>query len=185
MNEHRGGEYRKQDVYVTRDDNEIFENRVFIPPKASRLPYLMRHFTEYYNRAEDEDNVIDHPFIKSSIAHFLFLHIHPFVDGNGRMSRALAHSKLWKSSSKRFINTKQPVLFMSHGYKRNIMTYFKNLGILDENLDDSNAWNGWFKFQLDMMTEQTYYLTNAVEEIGLEPKVPRPKSRTKISKIFS
>ena len=46
----------------------------------------MEQFIKFYN----EDNIQD-PFIKSAMVHIIFIKIHPFSDGNGRIARILHH----------------------------------------------------------------------------------------------
>jgi Fic family protein len=59
----------------------------YMPPPHSKVPELMAQFVEFINSRE----VIDGygPLIRAILAHFYLISIHPFVDGNGRTSRAL------------------------------------------------------------------------------------------------
>jgi Fic family protein len=45
----------------------------------------VRRFLDWFNGEEDID-----PLLKAGIAHFWFVTIHPFDDGNGRIARASA-----------------------------------------------------------------------------------------------
>jgi Fic family protein len=57
----------------------------FEAPSADRLAQEVTLFLEWFEAA----NGID-PVLKAGIAHFWFVTIHPFEDGNGRISRAIA-----------------------------------------------------------------------------------------------
>ena len=59
----------------------------------------MQRFFEWFNT----DCSID-PVLKAGLAHFWFVTIHPFEDGNGRIGRAIADMALARSekSSRRF-----------------------------------------------------------------------------------
>lgn len=57
----------------------------YIPPEWSELESLTKDLVEWYNKEKD----IPIP-IKAAIFHYQFATIHPFEDGNGRCSRALA-----------------------------------------------------------------------------------------------
>jgi len=59
----------------------------------------MARFIKWCNAAAETD-----PVIKSALAHFWFVTIHPFEDGNGRIARAIADMLLARSekSSQRF-----------------------------------------------------------------------------------
>ncbi len=78
--------YRKDAVYVTGR-----EGVVYTPPTAEKVPVMMRLLTEFINSSEI------HPLLKACIAHFYFVYIHPFGDGNGRTARALSYMMLLQS----------------------------------------------------------------------------------------
>lgn len=60
----------------------------FVPPPAERVPSLMTDLTDYITGA------VHAPLIQAGLAHAQFETIHPFVDGNGRVGRALIHTVL-------------------------------------------------------------------------------------------
>lgn len=82
------GRYRKyEDEIIVGDDgskNEIYH----IPPKEAFVKQEIKRFIDYANN-ELSDAGFVHPVIKAIIVHFWIGYLHPFVDGNGRMARAL------------------------------------------------------------------------------------------------
>ena len=68
------------------------ENVHFEAPEAVRVPDEMRDFLGWFNSAPRSDQVI-----KAALAHFWFVTIHPFEDGNGRIARAIADMALARS----------------------------------------------------------------------------------------
>ncbi len=60
----------------------------FIPPKESFLKKEIKRFIKYANDQNKKDAFL-HPIIKAIFIHFWVGYLHPFVDGNGRMARAL------------------------------------------------------------------------------------------------
>ena len=54
---------------------------IHVAPPQGRVPVLMRDLFDWLNRNEH------HPLVASSVFHYEFEFIHPFVDGNGRMGR--------------------------------------------------------------------------------------------------
>jgi Fic family protein len=76
------GEYREA-------QNAIFDARtrrpVYFPPEAKDIAALMKSFAKWVNKKHEI-----HPVLKAGIAHYQFVSIHPFMDGNGRTARALA-----------------------------------------------------------------------------------------------
>ncbi|MBI2338659.1 Fic family protein [Candidatus Daviesbacteria bacterium] len=59
----------------------------YTPPPAVEVPYLVEDLVNWIN--SDEGKQI-HPIIKAGIIHYELARIHPFVDGNGRVARAVA-----------------------------------------------------------------------------------------------
>ena len=58
-------------------------------PSADVVPFEMTKFLDWFNADSTPKN-----YIKSAVAHFWFVSIHPFDDGNGRISRAIADMAL-------------------------------------------------------------------------------------------
>jgi Fic family protein len=65
---------------------------VYLPPEAKDVPMLMAELVEWLNSNEHETPVP----ILAGIAHYQFVTIHPFFDGNGRTARALATWVLYR-----------------------------------------------------------------------------------------
>ena len=66
----------------------------FEAPSAGRVPQEMEQFLNWLNSDSSLDLVL-----KSIIAHFWFVTIHPFDDGNGRIARAILDMWLAKSDT--------------------------------------------------------------------------------------
>lgn len=61
---------------------------IFRPPSFVEVPYLLDDFFEWFN----SDLAVDiHPVLRAGIAHYILVTIHPFVEGNGRTSRAFTN----------------------------------------------------------------------------------------------
>lgn len=78
--------YRTEPVYVTGR-----ESVVYTPPVAEHVPEMMESLVRFIQSSEL------HPVIKACVAHFYFVYIHPFGDGNGRTARALSYMMLIQS----------------------------------------------------------------------------------------
>ncbi len=59
-----------------------------------KLPYLMNQYIRFINSRRLEDT---HPVIRALLAHFFLVTIHPFGDGNGRVSRLVEAGILFQS----------------------------------------------------------------------------------------
>jgi len=60
---------------------------VYLPPEASDVPNLMREMCAWIRSAEKEGV---QPVIIAGLAHYQFVTVHPYYDGNGRTARLLA-----------------------------------------------------------------------------------------------
>src|SRR4030043_33741 len=83
------GNYRKIQNYVV---NSRTREVIYTPPMPLDVPYLMREFAEWINKAEDVS-----PVFVAGIAQYQLVHIHPFIDGNGRAARLLSTLILYKT----------------------------------------------------------------------------------------
>jgi Fic family protein len=103
-------------------------------PGHDRLKNEMRLFLAYFNAVPETDLVI-----KSAIAHFWFVTIHPFDDGNGRIARALADSALARSekSPQRFYS-------MSAQIRSERKAYYEVLERCQKGPLDITPWIEWY-----------------------------------------
>ncbi len=65
---------------------------VYMPPEAKNVPELMKDFIYWLNN--DKETPI---LIKAAIAHYQYVTIHPYYDGNGRSARLLTTLVLHKN----------------------------------------------------------------------------------------
>ena len=82
----RSGEYRNLQNFILNTKNQV----IFTPPAPGKVSVLMRELMSWINKTDD------HSIIRSAIFHHQFVAIHPFVDGNGRMARAVSQWLLWE-----------------------------------------------------------------------------------------
>lgn len=77
------GQWRRGAVYVTDARNPRIA--AYTAPEASEVPALMAELVAWLNTGDDAT----HPLVKAAMAHLHLVSIHPWADGNGRMSRSL------------------------------------------------------------------------------------------------
>jgi Fic family protein len=75
-----------------RDYPVLISNSDFFPPKPEHLEYMLSDFFDWYNRSKESM----HPVRLAALAHLKFVTIHPFGDGNGRISRIILNFVLKK-----------------------------------------------------------------------------------------
>ncbi|HXU34709.1 MAG TPA: Fic family protein [Thermoanaerobaculia bacterium] len=83
------GEYRHVQNYVV---SSATGQIVYTPPPAHDVPILMHELVEWLNDPGDI-----HAVLASGAAQFQLVHIHPFLDGNGRTSRLLSTLFLYRA----------------------------------------------------------------------------------------
>jgi len=78
IDDENAGTYRKVQVYIA--------GSTYVPPAAIEVPPLMQEMVAWLNSAMA---IGLHPVERTALAHFRLVHIHPFIDGNGRVARLL------------------------------------------------------------------------------------------------
>jgi len=106
----------------------------FEAPEASRLEAEMKQFIDWFNGSEPIDHVL-----KAGIAHFWFVTIHPFEDGNGRIARAIADMALARADG-----TKERFYSMSSQLEAERKTYYQRLEAAQKNDVEITLWLRWF-----------------------------------------
>ena len=90
-----GGKFKNVQNYISATDENGKSFTLFTPLAPYETPEAVQRICDEYNRAI-ADNIVD-PLILIPIFIHDFLCIHPFVDGNGRMSRLLTTLLLYRS----------------------------------------------------------------------------------------
>ena len=78
IDDENAGRYRSVRVRIT--------GTTYVPPEAIAVPSLMQELVNWLNSIEA---MCLYPVERAALAHFRLVHIHPFVDGNGRTARLL------------------------------------------------------------------------------------------------
>lgn len=125
------GEYRKIQNYVV---NSQTQQVIYSPPPAYEVPSMMADLVNWINR-EHEINAV----LISGISQFQFVHIHPFLDGNGRTARLLSTLCLYQ----RGYDFKQ-LFTISEYYDRNRTDYYRAIQSVRENDMDMTRWLEYF-----------------------------------------
>ncbi|NGX60554.1 MAG: Adenosine monophosphate-protein transferase SoFic [Chlamydiae bacterium] len=131
------GKYRTIQNYVA---NSVTKEVIYTPPPAYEVPILMGELVDWIQKEQ-----ILPPVLVAGIAQFQLVHIHPFLDGNGRTARLLSTLCLYRSGYdfKRLFT-------ISEYYDRNREDYYKAIqSVRNENMD---------------MTKWLTYFTTALED---------------------
>ena len=130
--------WHKQLFLETKEDiaGKIREHQVlisgskFIPPTPQKLEIFLKEFFNWYKKNRDKV----HPVILAALIHLKFVTIHPFTDGNGRISRLIMNFILFKN--------KFPMLDISY---ENRNSYYNSLERSQIKKDETIFLNWFFK----------------------------------------
>lgn len=111
----------------------------FEAPEADRLQAEMSRFIKWFNGPPAVD-----PVLKAGIAHFWFVTIHPFEDGNGRIARAIADMALARADG-----TKDRFYSMSSQIEAERKDYYLRLEAAQRGDVNITGWLEWFLGCLD------------------------------------
>ena len=125
------GSYRKIQNYI---GNVVTGEIIYTPPKPKEVPTLMKDFVSWINQKSDI-----HPVLKSGIIQFQFVHIHPFVDGNGRTSRLLCTAYLYGEDY-----DFKKLFSISQYYDKNRRAFYDAIQSVRNNNMDMTGWLEYF-----------------------------------------
>jgi Fic family protein len=130
--EDQAGSYRDKMVYVV----DSFGRTVFTPPKEKEVARLAKELCDWLNSKEAKDL---YPILTAGIAHYELVRIHPFIDGNGRVARALATLILYQSE----FDIKD-FFALDDYYNENRQSYYSALQSVDPHKIDITQWLEYF-----------------------------------------
>lgn len=135
------GKWRKKEAGVMQVvSGRIGREQVhFEAPEADRLDAEMSRFTKWFNSPPTTDAVL-----KAGIAHFWFVTIHPFEEGNGRIARAIADMALARADG-----TEDRFYSMSSQIEAERKEYYLNLESAQRGDLNITGWLEWFLGCLD------------------------------------
>jgi Fic family protein len=139
------GNYRRLQNYVV---NSRTKQVIYTPPPPFDVPLLMKEFTDWLKASPDLS-----PILIAGIAQFQFVHIHPFIDGNGRTARILFTLVLYKTGYdfKRLFT-------LSEYYDKDRPAYYQAIQSVRQNKMDMTGWLEYFveglRFQMVQIKQQ-------------------------------
>jgi Fic family protein len=142
------GEYRKIQNYVV---NSFSGKIIYTPPPAYEVPIMMAELVAWLNQEEEV-----HPVLRSGIAQFQLVHIHPFLDGNGRTSRLLSTLCLYRTGYdfKRLFT-------ISEYYDRDRAAFYRAIQSVREADMDMT---GWLEYFVDGLSAQLHEVKERGEQ---------------------
>jgi Fic family protein len=125
------GEYRRIQNYVV---NAVTRETIYTPPPAHEVSIKMSELVGWLNQEQEL-----HPVLVSGVAQFQLVHIHPFLDGNGRTSRLVCTLCLYRAGYdfKRLFT-------ISEYYDRDRAAFYRALQDVRERGMDLTGWLEYF-----------------------------------------
>ena len=166
---HRG-RYKTNTNHVSAFDesgNEI--GVVFEAATPFETPRLMKELVEWTNQSLNERTL--HPLLVIAIFIVVFLEIHPFQDGNGRLSRVLTTLLLLHSGY-----SYVPYSSLESVIEKTKESYYLALRKTQGTIrSDSPEWCAWIVYFLKALTQQKQQLEKKIERerlvIGVLPEL--------------
>ncbi|MCL2042956.1 MAG: Fic family protein [Treponema sp.] len=129
----RVGKFRDNEMQVVSQRSGRDRVHYQAPPPKD-VPVQMADFLDWLNKDGNEN-----PLIKAAIAHLWFVIIHPFDDGNGRLTRIITEMLLARAE-----NTSLRFYSMSAQIQKEKKGYYKILEKITSGGLDITEWLQWF-----------------------------------------
>ena len=145
------GQYRTNEEHII---SGMFgrEKIHYIAPSPERVDGEMQKFLTWFNAEEPVSSII-----RSAIAHFWFVSIHPFEDGNGRLARILSDMLLARGekSEFRFYNVSSQI-------NKDKNHYYDILERMQRGDGDITEWLVWYMQKLIEALDEAETIVNTI-----------------------
>lgn len=151
------GVFRKTQVVVKNSQTGEIS---FRPPMAVAIPFQLKNLMEFIESSKEEDV---HPVLKSGIVHYELVRIHPFLDGNGRVARAVATLILYQDGYdiRKFFS-------LEEYFDRNAQDYYDALQSVEKDDGDLTMWLEYYTLGLSIELAK---IRAKVETISVDAKL--------------
>jgi Fic family protein len=162
------GEYRRIQNYVA---NSITKEIIYTPPPPQDVPPLMAAFVSWLNSEQEI-----HPILVAGIAQFQLVHIHPFVDGNGRTARLLSMLCMYRKGYdfKRLFT-------LSEYYDRDRSGYYRAIQSVRRQDLDLTEWLEYFAFGLSWQLKELQAKGEAIIRLDVLTKKYKLSGRQRVA----
>ncbi len=132
------GQFRTRQNWIGEEGCSI-EKAYFYPPSPDRVSKEMHLLKKYLSYKQDD------PLIQLAIYFAELLIIHPFMNGNGKVARAIIPVFLYKKKL-----TSAPLFYLSSYFKKHRLEYFDKLF----SISFEKKWIEWIHFFLKGIIEE-------------------------------
>lgn len=166
------GEFRRSQNWIGAAGSTL-QNARYIPPTPENMLICMGELEKFIH--ESELDIL----IKTSLVHYQFETIHPFLDGNGRIGRMLIILMLM---NERVLSS--PILYMSLFLKTNRIEYYDRLS----EVRNKGNYEQWIKFFLQGVIttcEDSIFTIEQIHKIMDEDAVKIQKDTDTVKAVFA
>ena len=166
------GEFRRSQNWIGAAGSTL-QNARYIPPTPENMLICMGELEKFIH--ESELDIL----IKTSLVHYQFETIHPFLDGNGRIGRMLIILMLM---NERVLSS--PILYMSLFLKTNRIEYYDRLS----EVRNKGNYEQWIKFFLQGVIttcEDSIFTIEQIHKIMDEDAAKIQKDTDTVKSVFA
>jgi Fic family protein len=144
------GEFRRSQNWIGSPGSTI-ERATYVPPPVDEMQQTLDALEKFIHAASDIP-----PLVRTSLIHYQFEAIHPFLDGNGRVGRLLMVLLLveWGLMP-------QPLLYLSAFFEANRLEYYDRLLAVSQRVE----WENWLLFFLKGVSRQSLETIHSIERL--------------------
>lgn len=132
----------------------------FEAPPREGLDQQLAQFIEWFSSSQ-QDHLLD-PLLRAGICHLWFVTLHPFDDGNGRITRALTDLSLSQADSQSI-----RLYAMSSAILSRRASYYRILEQTQKGGLDITEWLSWF---LETLNESITQALNGIERTRIKAR---------------
>ncbi|HUV42478.1 MAG TPA: Fic family protein [Patescibacteria group bacterium] len=158
----RAGQYRQTQVILR---NSATGEITFRPPPAIEVLFLIEDFFNWLNSAEAKKI---HPVIRAGVAHHYLVSIHPFIEANGRTTRAFATLILFAEGYdiKKFFS-------LEDYFDKDAARYYQSLMVVDKQHRDltKRDLTPWLEYFTQAMGVELTRIKEKVRRLSVDIKI--------------
>lgn len=176
---HRGSYKTLPNNVVAKDASGREVGVVFETTSPFDTPREMEALVHWATKATDESSM--HPLLIIAVFNVVFLAIHPFQDGNGRLSRILTTLLLLRAGYEYV-----PYVSLESVVEENKDLYYKALRRTQATLqNDKTDWEPWLGFFLRCLKKQKDNLAHKIEQESTADEVDLPLLSVQVLELLT
>ncbi|WP_030450520.1 Fic family protein [Herbidospora cretacea] len=150
------GQWRRGPVYVS--DARDPSIAAYTAPNAADVPALMAELVDWLNTPDGS-----HPLIRAAMAHLHLVSIHPWADGNGRLSRSLQTLMIGREG---VLAPEFSSIEAWLGRPGNTWDYYRELAARGADYRPDQDVSSWVRFNLVAYHQQAQTVAKRIERSG-------------------